>query len=150
EIVGSLAATSIVNVRLAEEAQLAAVARAVGDLGHDIKNALTPIETMVDTTVASYIVPMYADLDRILAQSQPTHPELAAEIEAAIQSLREWHPEVRSSVKDGCADIREWVSEIADYLKGAQATNMEVGSIQGVIEEKLRRLEVVARNRRVA
>ena len=33
EIIGSLASTSIVNASLAEEAQLAAVARAVGDLG---------------------------------------------------------------------------------------------------------------------
>jgi signal transduction histidine kinase len=149
EIVGSLAATSIVNVRLAEEAQLAAVARAVGDLGHDIKNALTPIETMVDTTVVTFIEPMYADLDRILAEGQPTRPALAGQTIAATQALRDWYPEMETSVKDGCADIRELVGEIADYVKGAQSTNIEVSPIEDVVREKLRRLEVVARNRRV-
>ncbi len=129
EIVASLAATSIVNVRLAEEAQLAAVARAVGDLGHDIKNALTPIETMVDTTVASFIAPMYAELDRLLPCWRETNPEIAGEIAAATEALRDWYPEVLTSVKDGCADIRELVSEIADYVKGAQSTNIEVGDI---------------------
>ncbi len=63
EIVSSLAATSIVNARLAEEAQLAAVARAVGDLSHDIKNALTPVESMIDTTVEAFFEPMYQALD---------------------------------------------------------------------------------------
>ena len=145
EIVGSLAATSIVNARLAEEAQLAAVARAVGDLGHDIKNAMTPIETMVDTTIESFIEPMYAEIDA-LAQSPPTD---AQDVANATLSLRDWYPEMRVAVKDGCADIREMVSEIADYIKGAQSTYMEIGDAKTVIEERLRRLRVVAQNRRV-
>jgi signal transduction histidine kinase len=149
EIVGSLAATSIANVRLAEEVRLAAVARAVGDLGHDIKNALTPVETVVDITLGSFIAPMYVELDKILAQRRQSDPEMAQEIEAATESLREWHPEVQSAVRDGCADIRELVGGIADYIKGAQATNIEVGSIQEIVREKLRRLEVVAQNRMV-
>lgn len=149
EIVSSLAATSIVTVRLAEEAQLAAVARAVGDLSHDIKNALTPIETMVDTTIDMFIVPMYDDLGRLEQELQPSHPEIAAAVTEATQPLLDWYPEVKASVMDGCADIREMVSEIADYIKGAQSTNIVVGNIGEVIEERLRRLEVVARNRRV-
>ncbi|HZO88011.1 MAG TPA: GAF domain-containing sensor histidine kinase [Chthonomonadaceae bacterium] len=149
EIVSSLAATSIVNARLAEEAQLAAVARAVGDLGHDIKNALTPIETMVDTTIGSFIAPMYTELDQLLAEWQQTNPDLAITLQQATDALREWYPEMETAVKDGCADIREMVSEIADYIKGAQATNIEAGNLKEVIEERLRRLNVVARNRRV-
>ena len=70
EIVSSLASTSIVNATLAQEAQLAAVARAVGDLGHDIKNALTPIETMVETTVQAFIVPMFEEMDALAASWQ--------------------------------------------------------------------------------
>ena len=145
EIVCSLAATSIVNARLAEEAQLAAVARAVGDLGHDIKNAMTPIETMVDTTIDAFIEPMYADIDA-LVEGPPVDAKDVADVTL---SLRDWYPEMRVAVKDGCADIREMVSEIADYIKGAQSTYMEIGDPKTVIEERLRRLRVVAQNRRV-
>jgi signal transduction histidine kinase len=149
EIVSGLAATTIMNARLAEEAQLSAVARAVGDLSHDIKNALTPIETMIETTVEAFIEPMYADLDRMFHTQRTGNEEVIHYVEKAVQPLREWYPEMRSSVQDGCEDIREMVSEIADYIKGAQATNMEYGSIDEVVRERLRRLRVVAGNRRV-
>ena len=149
EIVSALAATSIVNARLAEEAQLAAVARAVGDLGHDIKNALTPIETMVDTTIDAFINPMYDALDVLHETWCPGHPDMARQLQEAIQPLRDWVPEVQGSVKDGCADIREMVSEIADYIKGAQATHRVPNDIGEVVEERLKRLRVIAKDRRV-
>ena len=145
EIVGPLAATSIVNARLAQEAQLAAVAGAMGDLSHDIKNAMTPIETMVDTTIDAFIEPMYADIDTLIS-SKATDAQGVID---ATTPLRDWYPEVRISVKDGCDDIREMVSEIADYIKGAQSTHIEIGDAKTVIEERLRRLRVVAQNRRV-
>ena len=149
EIVCSLAATSIVNARLAEEAQLAAVARAVGDLSHDIKNALTPIETTLDTTVLAFIEPMYADLDALAAHPPADVAETLARIETAVLPLRDWYPDMKVAVMDGSADIREMVSEIADYLKGTQSTHSVVGEIRPIIEERLRRLRVVAKDRRV-
>ena len=149
EIVGSLAATSIVNAKLAEEAQLAAVARAVGDLSHDIKNALTPVESMIDTTVEAFFEPMYESLDRQKPEWKAQSPQLATEIMDEIEPLRAWYPEMQSSVKDGCADIREMVSEIADYIKGTQSTYMEENNIEEVLEERLRRLRVVAKQRRI-
>jgi signal transduction histidine kinase len=149
EIVSSLASTSIVNATLAQEAQLAAVARAVGDLGHDIKNALTPIETMIDTTVLAFMAPMFKELDELAASWQESDPEKAAMMLNHVQLLRDWYPEMQGSVQDGCADIREMVSEIADYIKGAQATHFEEHQLDAVIQERLRRLMVLARNRRV-
>ena len=149
EIVSSLAATSIVNARLAEEAQLAAVARAVGDLSHDIKNALTPIESMVDTTVEAFFEPMYEALDAHKLQWQAQSPEVTAEMLDVIEPLRDWYPEMKASVKDGCSDIREMVSEIADYIKGTQSTYIVENNLRDVLEERLRRLRVVAKQRRV-
>ena len=146
EIIGGLAATSIVNAQLAEEAQLAAVARAVGDLSHDIKNALTPIEVMVDTTIEAFIAPLYEDVDSIMRAQNDVSPD---EVYNLTLPLREWYPEMVVSIKDGCADIKEMVSEIADYLKGAQATNIISEDIGIVLEERLRRLRTIARGRRV-
>ncbi len=149
EIVSSVASTVISNASLAEEAQLAAVARAVGDLGHDIKNALTPIETMVETTLQTFIEPMYEELALWECKWSHTHPEMAAELSSAITPLQDWYPEVRVAVKDGCSDIREMVSEIADYIKGTQSTHFEMNGLSEVVEDRLRRLRVIAKNRRV-
>lgn len=149
EIVSGQAATSIVNKRLAQEAQLAAIARAVGDLSHDIKNALTPVETAVETLIQTFIEPMYDDVDQISRQWKAEHTELISEFNNAMTLLREEYPYTQGSVRDGCTDIRELVSEIADYIKGTQATNMEVNELNEVIRERLSRLEILARQRRV-
>lgn len=149
EIIGSLVAVSIVNRTLAQEAQLAAVARAVGDLGHDIKNSLTPIETTLDTTIDAFVLPMFEDIDKVCDAQKATQPKLVDDLNNAIIPLREWYPEAQVAIKDGCADIREMVSEIADYVKGVQATNIVDNNITDAVEDCLRRLRVVALNRRV-
>ncbi len=149
ETVCGIAAVAIVNARLAQEAQLAAIAHALGDLSHDIKNALTPIDTLMETTVEAFIEPMYEDLDKVEANLRASNTEAAAALHDAVQPLRDWYPEARSAVQDGCADIREMVAEIADYIKGTQSTHMEVQDIGKVLEDRLRRLRVLAQNRRV-
>jgi signal transduction histidine kinase len=149
EIVSGQAATSIVNARLAQEAQLAAVARAVGDLSHDIKNALTPVETAVETLIQTFIEPMFDDVDKLSQAWKDAHPDLIQAFDETLMLLREEYPYTRSSVQDGCTDIRELVSEIADYIKGTQATHMEVSDLGEVVRERLRRLEILSRQRRV-
>lgn len=149
EILAGLAATTIVSFQMAEEAQLVAVARAVGDLSHDIKNALTPIETTIDTTVQAFLVPLFEDIDAIDPHSLSGVEEYQAKVLKAVEPLRDWCPEMLSAMQDGCGDIREMVGEIADYIKGVQSTRMELGDIALVIQERLRRLRVVARDRRV-
>jgi signal transduction histidine kinase len=149
EIVSAQAATVITNARLAEEAQLAAVTRAVGDVAHDIKNFLTPIETEVMTLFPAFVTPMYADLDRLMAAWEPEHPEMAQALREAVEPLRDYAPEAEQGISDSCADIREMVSEIADYIKGAQSTNIEAADLAEVIPERLRRLRTIARNRNV-
>ena len=46
EIVGSLIALSLQNALLAREANLAAVARSVGEISHDIGNMLTHVSAL--------------------------------------------------------------------------------------------------------
>lgn len=148
EIVSSQAATYIVSARLAEEAQLAAVARAVGDLSHDIKNALTPVETGMDT-LTTLVMTMYEELDPLLRASEEAQPDVARAVRGTTQMLRDLYPEMAAGVKDGCTDIREMVGEIADYLKGTHSCNLQECRIKEVIEERLARLRVVAKRYRV-
>ncbi|CCW34933.1 GAF domain [Chthonomonas calidirosea] len=150
KIVASLAATVIANARLAKEAELAAVTRAIGDLGHDIKNALTPLQGIVQTTVEAFINPMFAELDQIYLALQEQAPALAQRLQNAMEPLKEWMLEAESSIQDSCTDIREMVSEIADYVKGTQSAYFEELSIGDIIKERLKRLQVIARNRQVS
>ncbi|CEK12475.1 GAF domain [Chthonomonas calidirosea] len=150
KIVASLAATVIANARLAKEAELAAVTRAIGDLGHDIKNALTPLQGIVQTTVEAFINPMFAELDQIYLALQEQAPALAQRLQNAMEPLKEWMSEAESFIQDSCTDIREMVSEIADYVKGTQSAYFEESSIGDIIKERLKRLQVIARNRQVS
>jgi|SRR5579871_1169021 len=149
EILGSLASTSLINASLAEQAQLAAVAGAVGDLGHDIKNALTPVETAVETLMLAYIEPMYVELDELAARWKERMPQAMKEMNEVTGLLREGYPDMLESVRDGCADIREMVGEIADYIKGTQVTYREVSSLYDTLKARLQRLQVVADQRHV-
>jgi signal transduction histidine kinase len=149
EIIAGMAATTIVSFQMAEEAQLSAVARAVGDLSHDIKNALTPIETTVETTVQAFLEPLFEDIDTLDPNAVASVEEFQAKVLNAMEPLRDWCPEMLSAMRDGCGDIREMVGEIADYIKGAQATHMERGDIAKVVQERLHRLRVVSRDRRI-
>jgi signal transduction histidine kinase len=96
-----------------------------------------------------FVEPMYDDLDRMCAEWQPEHADMAEAVVTATAGLRDEYPYMVTSARDGCDDIREMVSEIADYIKGAQATNFEVGDISKVLDDRLRRLKVLAANRRV-
>lgn len=149
EAVASLAATVIINARLAKEAELAAITRAIGDLGHDIKNALTPIQGIVQTTHEAFLLPLLDEINLLEEKLHLLNPSLAEQLKAAFTPLKEWFPEAESAILDSCADIREMVSEIADYVKGTQSAFFQEYNLAEVVQERLKRLQVIARNRHV-
>ena len=149
EIVSSLAATSIMNARLAEEAQLAAVARAVGDLSHDIKNALTPIEFMVDTTVEAFIEPMY---ETMASPASRVAGEIAGS--GTFRAKRSGPTAVLVSRSAGFRErrmfghTRDGVGNRRLHQRHAVHAYRRERSERGA-EDRLRRLQVVAQQRRV-
>lgn len=149
EIVGCLAATVIVNADLAKEAELAAVSRAVGDLGHDIKNALTLVQPVIDTTQELFLNPLIEEAEKAEILLRDMNPEEAEKLKNVIQDLKDWLPEANESIQAGCEDIREMVSAIADYIKGTQSSYIENQLLSDVIPKRLGRLKTVARTRRV-
>src|SRR5207244_1098815 len=63
EIIASVAAAAIETAQLARDAQTAAIAHAVGDLSHDIKNKVSPIVVGIQA--------LRSDLDTMFA-GEPT------------------------------------------------------------------------------
>ena len=102
EIVGSLVALSLQNALLAREANLAAVARSVGEISHDIGNMLT------------HVLPYVETLEGSIADVRAGKP-------GSLESLESFYAEVRENVADGVQQVTTRTREIASALKGEVA-----------------------------
>ena len=102
EIVGSLVALSLQNALLAREANLAAVARSVGEISHDIGNMLTHVLPYVETLEGSIA-------------------DVRAGIPGSLETLESFYAEVRENVADGVQQVTARTREIASALKGEVA-----------------------------
>ena len=102
EIVGSLVALSLQNALLAREANLAAVARSVGEISHDIGNMLT------------HVLPYVETLEGCIADVRAGKPD-------ALEFLESFYAEVRANVADGVQQVTARTREIASALKGEVA-----------------------------
>ena len=102
EIVGSLVAMSLQNALLAREANLAAVARSVGEISHDIGNMLT------------HVLPYVETLEGCIADVRDEKP-------GALDCLESFYGEVRDNVADGVRQVTARTREIASALKGEVA-----------------------------
>jgi signal transduction histidine kinase len=120
EILSALAATILENARLAEEAKLAVVVNLLGDISHDIKNMVTPVQTCAQTLEMMF-EETFTGLDDALA----THPDLPADavegVNSSVEMLREFYPDAIEMLLDGSAQVQDRVREIADCVKGIVA-----------------------------
>jgi signal transduction histidine kinase len=133
EIVASVAAAAIETAQLARQAQTAAIAHAVGDLSHDIKNKVAPIVTGVQA--------LRADLDAMFAAFDPR-----AETPAAASVVREGYGETFDIVMDQVEAVQEYTKLIADALKGTiTPPQLEANDLASVIAAQLEDLERIAR-----
>jgi CHASE3 domain sensor protein len=88
--------------RLLEEAKLAEVSRRISDIGHDIKNMLTPIQ-------------MGMNLLEDELHDHFHHPDRNGE---QFKAIREFSQDMITMTRRGAARIQERVKEIADAVKG--------------------------------
>lgn len=102
EIVGSLVALSLQNALLAREANLAAVARSVGEISHDIGNMLT------------HVLPYVETLEGSIYDVRSGKP-------GALETLESFYGEVRENVAAGVQQVTARTREIASALKGEVA-----------------------------
>lgn len=146
EIVASIAATAIENAQLHREAQAAAVAHAVGDLSHDIKNKLAPISGAIETLQMT-IDAALQDLDTSLPEAAP---QFIAHYQEATKWLREDAAEMPKMVLEQVETVKQYTKLIADALKGSISEPQLVpNEVAPVIEVQLKELEFTARTRGV-
>ncbi len=147
EIVASIAATAIENAQLHREAQVAAVAHAVGDLSHDIKNKVTPI-SLAANTLRPTIEASLADLDAI---SFTAPPDITIRINDAVKWLRQDYGEFLDIIQDQVQKVQDYTKMIADALKGSiTQLQLELCDPAPILEGQLRELDSMAKNRQVS
>ncbi len=137
EIVASVAAAAIETAQLAREAQTAAIAHAVGDLSHDIKNKVAPIVVGIQA--------LRADMDAMFAALDAS-PDAAA----VTTDVRSSYGETFDIVMDQVAAVQEYTKLIADALKGTiTPPQLEPNDLATVLAALVEELDRVARGRGV-
>ena len=138
EIIASVAAAAIETAQLAREAQTAAIAHAVGDLSHDIKNKVSPIVVGIQA--------LRSDLDALFAGD--AEAPLPARPAAAV---REGYAYTFDIVMDQVDAIQEYAKLIADALKGVVTDpELEPNDPALIVEGQLLALDAIGRHRGVA
>ncbi len=116
DILGAQVASAIDSARLQEEARLAQVVKFIGDISHDVKNMITPVQTSAETLV--FIgEDVFTQFDEILAAAEC--PESCKQqISDTIGELRDLMPEMVDLMLDGSAAVQQRMAEISAAVKG--------------------------------
>lgn len=116
EILGAQIASAIEAARLQEEARLAQVVQFIGDISHDVKNMITPVQTSADT-LRLIGEDTFAAFDEALGKA--SCDEVAHDaLEGSVQELRDLLPEMLDLVLDGADAVQQRMAEISAAVKG--------------------------------
>ncbi len=115
ETVAAQIAIAITTMRLHHEARLAVLMRFIGDIGHDVKNMVTP------ASVGAQTLQLVADasfeaFDECLARRG--EPLAAAELAETVARLRKVYPEIVEMTLESSRAIQQRMAEIAAAVKG--------------------------------
>jgi signal transduction histidine kinase len=129
-IVSALAAQAIEQARLFESAKLAEVARLLGDIGHDIKNLLTPVIAGAEF--------LQTELNKLFGS-------MVTMGISGTQASQDLCNRVIGLLQDAARRIQDRVKEIGDCVKGL-STPPEFAPCQivGVVDDVIKTLHVLA------
>lgn len=128
-VISAITAAAIEQARLFEEAKLAEVARLLGDIGHDIKNMLTPV-VMGAGILQSEMGELFMDAVAQRTTGQPRRRKSAARPSKRApkpdatrragkdKETRERFNMVIGMLRNASRRVQERVKEIADCIKG--------------------------------
>ncbi len=148
EVLGTVAAAAIENVHLAQEARKANIVNLIGDISHDVKNMLTPIQTGI-LTLQPMLSDMLADLDS-LRSNCPDEEEWGYRIEQTLLTIREDYEWILEGAYDAADKVQTRVKEIADAVKGEiSPPQFEVAQVNEIARQVAQLLRSVAGKSRV-
>ncbi len=135
-------ASALETARLTQEARRAEIVSIIGDISHDIKNMLTPIQSGV-WTLEPLLDQLFAGLNEVqlglngrAAQSQ------ISEIVEMVQSNYSW---ILQSADASCEQVMARTREIADAVKGELAAPVfEVADLNEIASQVARPLFLLA------
>jgi len=119
EILAHQIATRIETARLQEAAKFAAIVKFIGNISHDVKNMLTPVQTGAYTLQEA----LAADVELLgSARAAEGVPQGVTEtLEVVSGDLELLAPEILSMMLDGALDAQQRVAEISNAVKGMVA-----------------------------
>ncbi len=150
-IMGAQAAVAIESQRLYEDAKLAVVVKMMGDISHDIKNMITPVQTCVQTL--DYMFErMCSDMDKVMQEHAADDATGALKkIQEACAPLREFMPDAVEMCLDGSLAVQDRVREIADCVKGIVAEpHFELVNVNEIVKKVAQPLSLVAEKAGIA
>jgi signal transduction histidine kinase len=116
EVLCAQAASAIEHARLIEETRKAQMVNLAGDIAHDIKNMLTPIQSGL-WTLGPLLEDAFRDLGKIREQYSASST-LASDIETAIETARDFHAEIIEGALSSCDLIQGHTRDLANAIKG--------------------------------
>ncbi len=146
EIIAAQAALALENGRLEQNARKAAMVNLIGDISHDIKNMLTPIQTGV-WTLDPILRQTWKALDKECAAMPP---EWAHRVDEATKMAREEYEWILQNALDAAERVQIRTKEIADAVKGVSSPPRFVaGDFNEVCAEVIGALRLVAHDGQV-
>jgi len=146
EVIAGQAAIAIDRARLEQNSRKAAMVNLIGDISHDIKNMLTPIQTGV-WTLDPMLGEMFSRLDAACADLSAGE---RAKIEAATRIAREDYGWILQNALDAAERVQIRTREIADAVKGVSAAPRFVrADFNALVEEVAHSLRLVAHDAQV-
>ena len=142
EVVCAFIATALETARLTHEARRAEIVSLIGDISHDIKNMLTPIQSGV-WTLEPLLDQLFEELAELQQQSQGRAAQgRIGEIMETVQGNYNW---ILQSASASCDQVTARTREIADAVKGELAEPVfERADLNAVIHQVARPLFLLA------
>ena len=134
-IISAFAALAIQQAKQFEDAKKAEVVTLLGDIGHDLKNLLTPVQAGVEL-LRDVVKDLFGAMNSAELTDNKTNKKICDEsVEIAQNGIRRLHDRVK---------------EIADCVKGLSAPpNFALCAVGPVILEVFQTLQVLAREKQI-
>jgi signal transduction histidine kinase len=144
QVMAAQACAAIENARLMQEARKAEIVNVIGDISHDIKNMLTPIQSGI-LTLEPMLDKMFEALEEIHKKC-PETDEWGAQIAKALNLAREDYGWILKGALDAAENVQARTKEIADAVKGESAPpNFESVDLNEVAQEVMCSLKLMAK-----